>query len=886
MIPERWREIERLYHAALESPGDERATFLAEACAGDQVMKQEVEALLAQPVSELGFLKPGATVTISGSLLNEAKVGDLVGQRIGPYEVLAFEGAGGMAEVYRARHTVLGRVDAIKILPSAFTSDPNRLARFKREARMLAALNHPGIAAIYGFEEGNGVQALVMELVEGDTLAERIARTPGPTDALMPIGDAFEIARQIAVALEAAHAKGIVHRDLKPANIKITPEGIVKVLDFGLAKAVTDADGGPDLVEAKAVGAGDTRRGVIVGTPAYMSPEQAGGQQVDQRTDIWAFGCVLYELLTGRAAFAAPTCTDTLAAIVEREPDWRALPATVPTPIVQLLHRCLDKNPLSRLRDIGDARLELEAAVGPKRSAAPYTILRRRAFALTAGAVAVMGAAALAFVLGGRGKPRGALATTTDKISIAVLPFRTADVSEPTRFLGVGIPDAIITRLAGVRRLVTRPTSAVLRFENESVDPRQAGRRLVSDYVLTGILQEAGDRLRVSVQLVRTQDGAAVWGKGYDVRRSDLLPLQGQIAQAVAEALQVQLTTAERERLFRRYTVNAPAYELYLQGRTLLTRDTPTEVRAAIGVFEDVLKLDPGYVPARAGVALGSALMSGGLAPVSELRGWAERAGREARAALQRDPSLAEAHEALAAVYRTAEADWDRTIEESRLALELNPNLEAPHNYSAAAFGHLGLLDLVEPEVQAGLAVNPANTKEALQSRGWSKLMAGQSQDALPLLEEWSQQYGIRRHWIMGMGYYYAGDRARAEEILVPLRQRTPIELKAQAVLAGFLAARQDGRSARTLVKAILDSGYVDHHLAYSLGAAYAQLGELADARRWLAEAAHTGFPCYPWYANDPLLNPLRRDPEFQRFMTEFHDSWRAEAARYGAAAK
>jgi TolB-like protein len=885
MTPERWQEIERLYHAALERREEQRAAFLAESCAGDSVMQREVEALLAQPATALGFLEAGA-VTTSSRLLSGAKVVDLIGKRIGPYEMLAFEGAGGMAEVYRAQHTVLGRVDALKILPRAFTSDPDRLARFKREARMLAALNHPGIATIHGFEEGNGVHALVMEFVEGNTLAERIAQAGGPNGPPVPIAEAFEIGRQIAMALDAAHQKGIVHRDLKPANIKITPEGIVKVLDFGLAKAVANDGGRWDLPEAQAMSAADSRGGVIVGTPAYMSPEQAHGQEVDERTDIWAFGCVLYELLTGRAPFAGPTSTETLAAIVEREPDWRALPITTPAPIVQMLHRCLDKDPNNRLRDIGDARIELEAASGPPRPAAAHTTPRMRVSAVAAAAVAVIGAAALAFVLSGRGRPRDTLPAETAKISVAVLPFRAMSVSEPVRFLGVGIPDAIITRLAGVRQLVMRPTSATLRFEDGAVDPRQAGRALVSDYVLTGILQEAGDRLGVSVQLVRTQDGAAVWGSHYDVVRSDLLPLQGQIAQAVAEALKVQLTAAERERLFRRYTVNAQAYEQYLRGRTLLTRDNPTDMRAAIGVFEDVLKLDPGYVPARAGVAMGSALMRGGLAPVAELRGWAERAEREARAALQRDPSLAEAHEALAAVYRSSEFDWDRTIEEGRLALELNPNLDLPHYYRAAAFHHLGLLDLVEPEVQAGLAVNPANTKEALNSRGWAKLMAGQSQEALPLLEEWSRQFGISRHWIMGMGYYYAGDRARAEEILVPLRQSTPIELKAQAVLASFLAARQDITSARTLVKAILDSGYVDHHLAYSLGAAYAQLGELADARRWLAEAAHTGFPCYPWYARDPLLNPLRSDPEFQGFMMELGDSWRAQAARYGAAAK
>jgi TolB-like protein len=503
-----------------------------------------------------------------------------------------------------------------------------------------------------------------------------------------------------------------------------------------------------------------------------------------------------------------------------------------------------------------------------------------------AAAIAVIAAAALGFVLIGKGKPSQPAPVETAKISIAVLPFRTISVSEPMRFLGVGIPDAIITRLAGVRQLLTRPTSAILRFENASLDPREAGRALGSDYVLTGILEEPGSRLRVSVQLVRTEDGAAVWGDRYDVVRSDLLPLQDQIAQAVAKALEIQLSAAERDRLIRRYTVNAAAYELYMRGRTQLSRDTPESTRAAVGSFEDALKLDPGYALAQSGVALGSALMNLGRAPASEVRAWGERAEREARAALQRDPQLAEAHEALAALYRGVEFEWDRTIEESRAALVLDPSLDRPHYFIAVAFSHLGLLDLVEPEVEAGIAVNPANTIDPSVNRGWTRLMAGRFREALPILEEWTRLEGGNRLWIMGLAYYYAGDKARAEKILVPLGGSSPVDRKAQAVLASFLAARHANSDARRLVKAILDSGYVDHHLAYSLGAAYAQLGDLVDARHWLTEAAHTGLPCYPWYAKDPLLDPLRSDPEFQRFMMQLQDSWRAEAARYGAALK
>jgi Tol biopolymer transport system component len=278
------------------------------------------------------------------------------GTRLGPYEILGAIGAGGMGEVYRAHDTTLGRDVAIKILPRVFTSDPERLARFEREARMLAALNHPHIGAIYGLEDADGVRALVLELIEGETLADRIQRRR------LPVTEALTVARQIADALDAAHEKGIVHRDLKPANIKITPNDVVKVLDFGLAKAATGDASGRDLTQSPTVTVGGTREGVILGTAAYMSPEQARGQAVDKRTDIWAFGCVLYEMLTGRAAFARDTLTDTLAAIVEREPDWAALPTVQPT-IQRLLNRSLEKDVRRRLHDIADARIEIDDAV-------------------------------------------------------------------------------------------------------------------------------------------------------------------------------------------------------------------------------------------------------------------------------------------------------------------------------------------------------------------------------------------------------------------------------------------------------------------------------------------------------------------------------------------
>jgi serine/threonine protein kinase len=287
------------------------------------------------------------------------------GARFGPYEIRALLGAGGMGDVYRARDSGLNRDVALKVLPDLFAFDPERLARFKREAQVLASLNHPNIAAIFGVEETEGVRALVLELVEGETLADRIARGPVPLD------DALPIARQITEALEAAHEGGVIHRDLKPDNIKVRPDGIVKVLDFGLAKLAETAGAGevsragallsqsPTITSPAAV----TGVGMLLGTAAYMSPEQAKGREADKRSDVWAFGCVLFEMLTGRRAFGGEDVTDTIAAVVRADPDWRALPADTPSPVRRLLRRCLEKDRRERIPDIAVARIELRDAL-------------------------------------------------------------------------------------------------------------------------------------------------------------------------------------------------------------------------------------------------------------------------------------------------------------------------------------------------------------------------------------------------------------------------------------------------------------------------------------------------------------------------------------------
>ena len=346
MTSDRFTRLETLYHAARARPVEARAGFLAEACGGDEDLRREVESLLAQP-----------GVGVVTSMVVDARPALASGTVIGAYRIVEQIAAGGMGEVYRAHDTKLGRDVAVKVLPPTLANDRDRLARLEREARLLAALNHPNIAHVYGLEESNGTRALVMELVEGETLAERIARGP------VPITEALPIARQMCEALEAAHDHGIIHRDLKPANVKVRPDGTVKVLDFGLAKVV-------DTAAPSTAGASPTQRaaatlpGLILGTAAYMSPEQASGKPVDRRTDLWAFGAVFMEMLTGRQVFGGESVSHVLAAVLTAEPEWSTLPPATPGGIHRLLRRCLHKDRRKRLDSAAVAALEIEDASG------------------------------------------------------------------------------------------------------------------------------------------------------------------------------------------------------------------------------------------------------------------------------------------------------------------------------------------------------------------------------------------------------------------------------------------------------------------------------------------------------------------------------------------
>jgi len=792
---------------------------------------------------------------------------EMVGQRLGHYLITEQIGAGGMGIVYRARDERLDRDVAVKVLPAGSVSDETARKRLRKEALALSRLNHPNIETVYDFDTQQNVDFLVAELIPGVSLDHKLAAGALQEKEIVRLGT------QMVQGLEAAHEAGIVHRDLKPANLRTTLDGRLKILDFGLAQDF--AKPGTDFVTiSKSYAEG------ISGTLPYIPPEHLQGEKVGPRGDIYSAGAVLYEMATGRTPFQEKSGPLLMEAILNRPP---AAPTAVNRQVSPALEavilKAMDKDPDRRYQSARELRVDLERLSSTTIPAIRKAPGRRKVW--TTGIVLALVAILLA--IGYRTHFIGSKTSPSDRITLGVLPFEVLTSDEDLGFLRVGIADSVISKLASFGRLRLRPTSAILRYEKQQADPRQVGQALAADYVATGTVQKTGERLRVSTQLVRISDGSSVWGEHYDLARSDLLGLEDTIAEKIASALRVEISTAERERLYRRYTANPGAYELYLKGRAELARLTRESTLAAVDAFESALRQDPNYALAHAGLAMSCALMRLRYASEGQVVNWAERAHQEAQRALQLDANLAEAHEALAAVYRSAEFDWPRVVEESHLALELNRSLEMPHYYLAVAFYHFGLFDLVEPEVRAGFEINPANRAEALRVRGSTALFSRHFPEAERHLTELRRVSSSQvSDWYLAQAMYYDGQSAPAEEILAALHGSAQAERRAQATLASFLAARREAEQARKLLQSVENGSYVNHHVAYSMGVAYAQLGDFAEAHRWLTRSAQTGFPCYPWFVQDPLLKPLRDDPGSQNFLNQLRKVWDANKKRYG----
>ena len=878
---EQWPRVRDAFDRALALPAAQRRTFIAEVCLGDEPLHRQVAALLDAHERAGDFLETACVPMAVGGPEQ-----DLEGAQFGPYRLESRIGGGGMGEVYRARDSRLGRTVAVKVLRSHVAVDEPARERFEREARVIAGLNHPHICTLYDVGTyrasiGDGpVPYLVMEFVNGETLADRLSR------GTLSVEDALTCAIQIASALDTAHRAAIVHRDLKPRNIMLTASG-AKLLDFGLAKAAALGSGQVSSTLDSEL----TAPGTIVGTVHYMAPEQLEGLPTDARTDVFAFGCVLYEMLSGKKAFEGRSGASLMTAIMSREPTpLRQIVPSLPNGIEPLIGRCLAKNPENRWESAAEIIEEITRISSSLRwareSGSFHRLFSEYRLAILGVLVILLlfiGAAVFLYTSPARSVfPSPAPAAT---VQLAVLPLRmVGEVNTGDEHLGVGIADSIITRLAAIKQIGLRPTAAVIGYADKPADTATVTKALAVGHVLFGTIQRSADTYRITLQLVQSSNEAVIWARSYDVLQGSLTNLQDTLADEVVGALRVELTPAERDRVRRRYTDNAEAYDLYLRGRASFVNYTERGMKAAITDFERALAIDPDYALARAGLAIASAWFSIRYAYEAEASEWGARAEREAKAALAGDPSLAEATLAMASAAGTQHGafDWPVVIAEATRALAIDPTLELAYIVRMRAFYHLGLFSRMADDARAAHQLNPLGNVEIARLEVAGSLFSGAYERARKQAEALlvrSDAPIIRNY--LGLAQFYSGDVAAARATLGAVTRAGRPDVRSQAALAGVEIADDDAAAARARALAIEEGPYMDHHVAYSLGAAWAQLGDARTSLKWLQNAADTGFPCYPCLAQDRLLDPIRRNPEFTALLDRLRQRYEQDIARY-----
>jgi serine/threonine-protein kinase len=748
------------------------------------------------------------------------------GQRLGSYEIQAPLGAGGMGEVYRATDTKLGRDVALKILPQEMTADPDRLARFRREARAVAALNHPHIVTIFSIEEQSGVPFMTMELIEGRTLDKGIPRGG------ISLAQFFDIAIALADALSAAHRKHIIHRDLKPSNVMVTDDGRVKVLDFGLARAV-DADllrPGDDISYL-----GLTKAGTIVGTMPYMSPEQIEARPLDHRSDIFSLGIMLYEMATGERPFRGDSSPALMSSILKDRPGpVEERRSDVPGEMSRLICRCLEKEPRNRIQTAIEILAELKA--------------QRRAWESGAGAV----------------KPVERVA------SIAVLPFTDMSAAKDQDWFCDGIAEEILNALAPLKGLSVAARTSSFSFKGKSDDLRTIGEKLNVTTVLEGSMRRAGDRVRITVQLSDVANGFQLWSERYDRELKNIFDVQDEIAKAIAERLRVTLAGGKGDRLVEQATTNVEAYQLYLKGRALLNR-RGASIPPALEQFQKAVEIDPGYSLAWAGIA--DAFI--GLAYAGSVRGSdsKSRAMAAATRSIELDPSSAAGHTALACATLLYENNRAMAKQEFERALELSPSYVLGRCWYALFY-----LQWARGEFEQGIA----EARRALDSDPLSAYVmvilgaclhtAGRLDEAIETARRAVHQdpESFVAHWLLGVSLGRAGRFQEAVSTLEAAAALSGRHSLALTSLAGVFGQWGKPLEASALHRELLERAsrtYVPSaHLVLTAEAG----GQHEEALAFARLAWDEREPPFILHARHfPDYRTLRSDPRFAAILRE-----------------
>jgi eukaryotic-like serine/threonine-protein kinase len=807
-----WPRIKQIVAGALDLPAQERAAYVAGSCGEDAALRREVESLLAAHQQAGTFLETPASVIAA------APVADLAGRTIGSYAIERRIGAGGMGEVYLARDAKLDRPVALKLLSRELALNADRLHRFHAEARAASSLNHPHILVIHDFGELDGRPFMVTEFVEGETVRQRLER------GALPVGEAVKVALQVAAALAAAHARGLVHRDIKPENVMLRPDGYAKVLDFGLAKLVPREEPEPSDLKFR------TLPGLVLGTPQYMSPEQTRGKELDARSDIWALGVLLYEMVTGRPPFAGATHADTISAIVGLEPVPLGLQTpAAPPQLERIIAAALEKNRLDRYATMSDVIADLTAlarqfdAEEPDRPPASTGLVARPETSST---------------------PRSHAAKRTRLI---VMPFRLLRPDAEIDFLAFSLADAIATTLSSLDSMIVRSSMTAARFTGDPIDMNAIAAAAKVDAVLTGTLLRVGSQLRVSAQLLSAPEGTIVWSERIDVPIDDVIRIQDELGERIADSLALPLTPRDQEMLRRHAPASPRAYELYLRGNShFYDSDQWTVAR---DLFVECVTEDPWFAPAWARLGrcyrLTAKFRSTTIEEVRDNLGRAEVAFRKA---FELNPDLPIAHH----LYTNLETDLGRGEEAMlRLVRRARQRRADPDLYAGLvhACRYCGLLEAsvaahgrarqLDPHIST--SVGPTywmlgDFERAIDS-GFSGFFVGLPQISLGRDAE-------------------AIAAARASAAVV----QDPTTRAYQSVLPLLLEGRYE-ECLRVLDE--LAPRNPDPESVYHVARTYARLGAIDAAVAQFERAVDMGFLCHATFARDPWLEPLQSSARF-----------------------
>ncbi len=896
MQPERWRQIEELYHAALEREPSERAAFVNDACAGNPELRKEIESLLVCDESAAHFIETPA-FDATARAIAEDRVSHMAGQQIGYYRLLTSLGAGGMGEVYLAEDTRLNRKVAIKFLLVNSTTDEQARKRLLREAQATARLEHPNICAVYEAGEHAGASFIAMQYVEGETLASRMARTP------LGLTEILDIAIQIADALSEAHAHSIIHRDMKPQNVIINTRGQVKVLDFGLAKMTQEQQVSDDDETRSML----TMPGLLIGTAPYMSPEQVRGEVLDARSDIFSFGIVLYEMLSGLQPFASPTVAETLSAILTKEPP--PLPRFAidgPRELGRVVKDCLNKDREKRpedlrgvILDLKTARRDSEAITGTQPSPSTHrlsspdtqpgpirirTLASRRVF-IAAVLIALGVGGTLYALLRNPSLSSGTSATVSAPIhSLAVLPLKSLSAGVDDDYLGLGIADTIIAKVSQIGELSVRPTSAVRKYTNQESDSLVAARELQTDAVLDGTVQRSGDRLRVTLNL-RAKDGASIWADIFNIRSTDIFEMQDEVSRQVTEKLRLKLTVGQQPGARPPRPVNPDAYDCYLRYKFYASRQNREDNQTAIELLERAGSLDPDFAQARAALAVAYSSKAFWFAP--QEKELTEKAFVNVERALTLDPVLPEAHYARGLILwtHTNRFPHELAIQSFRRAIELNPNFYEAHHSLGVIYSHIGLLDKGMEEFQKALSINPNNNVVRFRIAA-NKSQRQNHQEALNDLNSIPSNSIPTYDYQKASSLFHLGGMKEAWAVVNEFLSANPRDeggllTSVKAIL--FAAAGRNSEAEAAIKRAIEighDYGHF-HHSAYSIACAYALMNKPAQALKYLQFAAEDGLPDYPLFEKDEALRNVRNDPQFITFMAKLKEQWESFNAKF-----